>query len=139
MQARILELNSKAFYLLCACHNLNLVICDWAQSSPERISFLQKLYVFFSASTRRWSIFKQFNKHTLKSLSETRWECRISSIKVLRFETKSILDALVAVKDSTKDRMVYNDANALAKEIFLFDFLVALVVWYDVLSQINKL
>ena len=32
VQARLLEINSKALYVPCANHSLNLVVVDWAKS-----------------------------------------------------------------------------------------------------------
>ena len=39
VQKRILDINSKAFYMPCGCHNLNLVLCDMANSCPKAIYF----------------------------------------------------------------------------------------------------
>ena len=41
LQKRIIDINPKAFYTPCGCHNLNLVLCDVANSCPKVISFLE--------------------------------------------------------------------------------------------------
>ena len=54
VQARFLEINSKAVYVPCANHSLNLVVVDCAKSSTEALLFfvvLAQLYTVFSSST----------------------------------------------------------------------------------------
>ena len=41
VQKRLLDINPRAFYTPCGCHNLNLVLCDIANSCPRAISFLE--------------------------------------------------------------------------------------------------
>ena len=56
LQKRILHINPKAFYTPYGCHNLNLVLCDMANSCPKTISFfgvVQRIYTLFSSSTKR--------------------------------------------------------------------------------------
>ena len=56
VQRRLLEINPRAFYTPCGCHNLNLVLCDMANSCPKAISFfgvVQRIYSLFLSSTKR--------------------------------------------------------------------------------------
>ena len=39
LQKRLLDVNPRAFYTPCGCHNLNLVLCDVANSCTKAISF----------------------------------------------------------------------------------------------------
>lgn len=102
VQARILQLNSKAFCIPCSRHILNLVVADAAKSSVLSISFfgvLQRLYNLFSFSVQRWAVLKKHVKQlTLKPLSTTRWEARIDRVKVVRYQLPEILDALSALQ-----------------------------------------
>ena len=52
VQKRLLNINSKAFYTSCGCHNLNLVLRDMASLSPRAISFFWSFatYLFFICS-----------------------------------------------------------------------------------------
>ena len=74
VQKRILDINPKAFYTPCGCHNLNLVLCDMANSSPKAISFfgvVQRIYTLFSSFTKRWKILQDnVTSLTLKPLSK---------------------------------------------------------------------
>ena len=56
VQKRLLDINSRAFYTPCGCHNLNLLLCDVANSCPKAMTFfgvLQRIYSLFSSSTKR--------------------------------------------------------------------------------------
>jgi hypothetical protein len=39
VQKRLLDINLKAFYISCSCHNFNLVLCDITNLCPKTISF----------------------------------------------------------------------------------------------------
>ena len=39
VQSRLLEKNPRALYMPCACHSLNLTLCDMANSCSKAISF----------------------------------------------------------------------------------------------------
>ena len=61
LQARFLQINSKALHVSCSNHSLNLVVVDSAKSSTEALlllGLLSQLYVLFSSSTKRWTILK---------------------------------------------------------------------------------
>ncbi|XP_065677353.1 uncharacterized protein LOC136092744 [Hydra vulgaris] len=97
VQARLLEMNPKAIYVLCANHSLNLVNVDGALSSISAISFfgvLTRLYTLFLSSPPRWEILKLFVEISVKPQSDTRWESKINCVKPLRYYLKKILEAL---------------------------------------------
>ena len=76
VKARLLEINSKALYVPCANHSLNLVVVYCAKSSTEALLFfgvLAQLYTVFSSSTSRWTIMKKHVKTSIQSPFATRW------------------------------------------------------------------
>uniref|UniRef100_A0A7N0SZK7 HAT C-terminal dimerisation domain-containing protein n=1 Tax=Kalanchoe fedtschenkoi TaxID=63787 RepID=A0A7N0SZK7_KALFE len=83
VQKRLLEVNPRALYMPCACHSLNLTLCDMAQSCVKVVSFfgvIQRIFILFSSSVKRWKILlDNVPNFTVKSLSNTRWESRIKS------------------------------------------------------------
>ncbi|GJQ69460.1 hypothetical protein Trydic_g6568 [Trypoxylus dichotomus] len=142
VQARILKINPRAFYMPCASHSLNLLICDAGKCSPKAITFfgiVQRIYVAFSASTKRWNILK---KHvpdlTVKKSCDTRWESKIESVKALRYQIKEVHDAFDEVVEATEDPKAKSEARSLINEIRSYEFLVALAIWYDVLFGVNS-
>ena len=118
VQKRLLDINPRALYMPCACHSLNLTLCDMAKSCGKAVSFfgiVQRIYVLFAGSTKRWNVLcKHVPIFTLKSLSNTRWESRISSIIAIRYQAKELRSALFELSNASdiepKDK---SDAKSL--------------------------
>ncbi|KAK9053417.1 hypothetical protein SSX86_030051 [Deinandra increscens subsp. villosa] len=141
VQKRLLDVNPRAFYTPCGCHSLNLVLCDMASSCSKASDFfgvIQRTCTIFS-STKRWKILKDhITKFTLKPLSQTRWESRLESVKAIRYQAPEIRDALLALRDDCDDHKIKSEAKCLALyEFENFEFLVGMIIWYDVLFAIN--
>nr|XP_047132483.1 zinc finger MYM-type protein 1-like [Hydra vulgaris] len=146
VQARIRQLNPRAFFVPCSAHSLNLVLNDAANCCMEAVAFfdlIQGIYNFFSASTHRWSILlNHLSDLTIKPLSATRWESRVGAVRALRFQISGVYDALIEIaEDNTlttapqvKSRA---EAKGIARNISNFKFDCSLVLWYDILFQIN--
>ncbi|CAO2814020.1 unnamed protein product [Amaranthus hypochondriacus] len=142
VQKRLLDLNPRAFYTPCGCHSLNLVLCDIANTSDKARDFfgiVQRIYTIFSNSTKRWLILKKHvKKLTLKPLSATRWESRVESIKAIRFQIVDVQEALLELAEKDTDTRVQSEAKSLANnELGNFEFLLATVIWYEILSEVN--
>lgn len=74
----------------------------------------------------------------MKPLSDTRWESRINSIKVVRFQTEQIYNALIKLSEVENiDAGTRHEAVSLADQLTDFKFLISIVVWYDILFQVN--
>jgi hypothetical protein len=41
VQKRLLDMNPRVLYMSCACHSLNLTLCNMANSSRKAISFFE--------------------------------------------------------------------------------------------------
>ncbi|KAG5874922.1 hypothetical protein JTB14_019590 [Gonioctena quinquepunctata] len=106
VQTRILNINPLAVYVPCGCHSYNLVLCDAAKSSEKSVTLfgiLQRLFTLFSASVHRWKILTDhLGLSTIKKLSHTRWEARISSVKAVRYQISAIHDALITLAIETQ-------------------------------------
>ncbi|KAK4544634.1 hypothetical protein RGQ29_032995 [Quercus rubra] len=143
VQKRIIDINPRAFYTPCGCHNLNLVLCDVANSCPKAISFfgvVQRIYTLFSSSTKRWKILQDnVSSLTLKPLSQTRWESRIESVKAIKFQALEIRDALLQLAKTSEDPKTKSEADCLATyELESFEFLLGMTIWYDILFAVNS-
>jgi hypothetical protein len=143
VQSRLLHMNRRALYMPCACHSLNLTLCDMAKSCGKAVSFfgiVQSIYVLFASSTKRWNVLlKHVPSLTVKSLSNTRWESRIKSVKAIRYQATELRSALSELRHSSdveaKDK---TDAKNCFDALGRFEFLVGMFIWHDILFAVNK-
>ncbi|XP_023241592.1 zinc finger MYM-type protein 1-like [Centruroides sculpturatus] len=125
VQKRILEINPLAYFLPCGSHSWNLILED-------------ALYTLFAGSSHRWAILKAHGKSlSLKPLSETSWECRVESVKAVKYQLSDICDALKDLTENITDCQLVSECHFVEKEITTYEFVVALVVWYDILTKRN--
>ncbi|KAK4438543.1 hypothetical protein Salat_0188700 [Sesamum alatum] len=114
---------------------------DMAHSCVKAVSFsgaVQRIYTLFSSSTKRWKVLlDHVSDLTVKSLSNTRWESRIKSVKAIRFQTSEIRSALSELHRTCEDAMSKSEAKSLANSLESFEFLLGIVIWYDILFCIN--
>ncbi|XP_022180482.1 uncharacterized protein LOC111040778 [Myzus persicae] len=116
VQKKFLDINSRAFFVPCHAHTLNLV---WFYSSMGCLK-------------------KHITQLTLKPLSETRWESRIDAIRPFRYQTGEIFDSLYEIsQDISFDQITRLEAESLAKKIKNFNFVCCVVIWHSILNQIN--
>ena len=142
VQKRFLDLNPRAFYTPCGCHSLNLTLCDMAHVCVKGKSFfgiIQRIYTIFANSINRWQILKNNVKGwSLKSLSQTRWESRVESVKAIKLQLVDVREALHEVGEKDNDYATASAANSLAeKELGDFEFVVSIVIWYQLLKEVN--
>ena len=101
VKKKLLDVNPHAFYSACGCHSLNLTLCDMAETCGKAKDFfgiIQRIYTTFANSTKKWQILKDnISGLTLKSVSATRWESRVESVKAIRFQCTDIREALLQV------------------------------------------
>lgn len=124
LQTRIKTLNPLAVYVPCGGHSLCLAVVHSAQSSSEMtrfFMFLQNIYVFFSASTKRWQILLDHLKKDLllrkeknpqerllvpKRLSDTRWSVRADATRALKAGYSSFVSALKEIYQDKDEKKV---------------------------------
>lgn len=95
-------MNPRATFVPCNCHSLNLVVSGAASCSINSITVfgVQRIYVLFSSSVNRWKILTDNIKGlTVNPLSDTRWESRINSVKVVNFQNEQIYNALIKLSE----------------------------------------
>ncbi|XP_055771271.1 uncharacterized protein LOC129847549 [Salvelinus fontinalis] len=137
IQAKLLEINPRALFVPCGAHTLNLVVADAVKSSVDATGYfgiLHKLYTLFSASTQPWAIHVDI---TLKIWTETRWQSKVKSVEPLRYKTAAVREALIEVRDQTKDPVIKIEAQSLSEKVGSYCFSICTVVWHDILRQIQ--
>ena len=71
-------------------------------------------------------------------MSCTRWESRVDSVKAIRFQIFDIQKALLQVAKNDNYPKITSEAKSLAKnELGNFEFILALVIWYEMLNTVN--
>ncbi|XP_050535007.1 uncharacterized protein LOC126902026 [Daktulosphaira vitifoliae] len=94
LQSKVLENNKLASWIPCATHSLNLVgkaATECCTAAVEFFYFLEQLYVFFTASTKRYELLikalslenTKSRIHVLQRVNTTRWSCRSDTTKLL--------------------------------------------------------
>jgi hypothetical protein len=143
VQSRLQEINPRAKYMPCACHSLNLTLCDMAKSCTKAVTFfgiVQRIYVLFASSTKRWKFLLDYvDGLTVKSLCNTRWESRIKSVAAIRYQAPQLRAALLALsKDPDVEPKDRSDAKNLFDALGSFEFIFGMVIWHDILFVVNK-
>ena len=86
---------------------LTLYYVIWSILVQKLYHFLElyNAYIhFFSSFTKRWKILQDnVSGLTLNSLSQTRWESRIVSVKAIKFQAPQIRDALLQLAQISED------------------------------------
>ena len=142
VQKRFLDINPRAFYTPCSCHSFNLTLCDMANSCGKAKDFfgvVQRIYTIFANSTKRWKILKDNLKGlSPKSLSSTRWESHVEIVKAIRATMSDFIEALLEVSKKDLDSKIRSEAKYVAThELGDFEFIVSIIIWFDILSAIN--
>ena len=142
VQKKVLEVNPRAFYTPYGCYSLNLTLCDMTNSCLKAKSFfgiIQCIYILFSSSTKRWKILQDNVKClTLKPLSQIRWESQVECVKAIRFQAPEMKAALTHLVETSDDPKTFRDAKSSLLDIMDFEFLFGMVIWYNILSAINR-
>ena len=84
---------------------------------------------------------KKHVKISIKSPSATRWKSRIKCIAPLRFYLSDVLDALEELQRyciQKQEGKTANDICSLINVISSWKFILAIVIWHDILFQGNK-
>ncbi|XP_042031109.1 uncharacterized protein LOC121777819 [Salvia splendens] len=75
---------------------------------------------------------------TVKSLSNTRWESRIKSVQAIRYQAPQLRSALSQLQQASDIELSdKTDANNLLKALGSFEFILGMVIWYDILFAVN--
>ena len=140
VQTRIRQLNSKAMFVPCANHSLNLCGVHAFGSVPSCITFfgtLESIYNFFSCSTHRWDVLVETLGVTVKKLSQTRWSAHHEAVKPVMKYYEKLVKAVEKLCEPTENVDTRGSAEILWTNICNFTFLAYLHLWCHVLEEVN--
>lgn len=149
-QAKVSELvGHTVHYIPCQAHRINTFLehgCNSSLIISSMIDTLESLYVFFSASNKRYSVLcKEMsdveNVLQLRNLSKTRWTARAESIKAVWCSFEAICDSLHYVSSNLKvfDRMTRTKALGLNKKLHSFYFIVSILFMKNIMYKLKAL
>ena len=78
-------------------------------------------------------LLKYVKELSVKPLCDTSWECRIQSVKAVRFQIDEFYDELFEILETSEDSQIKSEAESLENLMKGYKFLVNLVFWYDLL------
>ncbi|GFV84582.1 zinc finger MYM-type protein 1 [Trichonephila clavipes] len=135
---RILDINPRAFFTPCGCHSWNLLLIDAANSSATAktfFGFINKIYVLFSKSSKRWDIVKTKLKLTLKPLSETRW---IQEFRNTGFDNSVAQTRLFVEKSSFEIESQFKEKRtARKKRMFSYEYIDEPIQSFEMQYRVN--
>ncbi|RXG53032.1 hypothetical protein Avbf_01348 [Armadillidium vulgare] len=65
--------------------------------------------------------------------------CRIESVKAARYQLNCVCDALSSLRENITGCDLISECESLENEITSYEFVVSLVVWYDILDKIHAI
>ena len=89
VQRRIKDINSKALFVPCGYHSLNLAgvhTVGSSEVSEPYFTVVERIYSFFSASTHRWEVLLKYLLNVVKRVIDTRWSAHYEAVKSLHEE-----------------------------------------------------
>ena len=147
VQQRVKEKCQYVDYCPCCGHSLNLVgscTVENCQASWELFSIIQKLYVFYAASTHRWQ--KQCempdeidNSLVVKRIVETRWSARSDAVRALISAYRGHITLLNNFScDSDETLECRRDSTGLASNLSKLETGILVTTWGELLKRIQE-
>jgi hypothetical protein len=136
-------------YFPCLAHRFNTTVehsCEASVAVCKMFEILQELFVFFTSSTKRYSVFRDKVKENdsggaleLRNLSATRWSARADSIRAVWSSFDEITQGLEELEDSDDNKTKAKAENLLAR-VRSFQFIVMVMFMKNVMikTKIDK-
>jgi hypothetical protein len=131
-----------AVFVSCNNHCLSFVGVHAAHVNVQALTFLvsvERLFGYFSCSTHRWSVLKDFVNITMKRHSDTGWSSKAAAVNAISRQLEKVIAALEQLCDTLTETLdTREDAALILNGIEKFEFL-ALLFWSEVLSSIDRI
>lgn len=86
-----------------------------------------------------WAILNKHCHMIVKKWSETSWESRLGSVKVIRYQMSEILNAFEEISNTSSDSLIRSECKSLENEIGSYEFILSIIIWYDILVEVNTI
>ena len=133
--------NPFATYSPCCAHSLNLCGVHAAESCLAVITFVgivQKVFVIFSSSPKRWEILKKHLPCSLHGMSTTRWSARIACVKPFAEHLNCVRNAVEEVLQTNLSADAWASLRGVMRYMNSFQCILMASVWFKVLSAIDQ-
>lgn len=142
VQARLLERNSKAVFINCDNHSLNLAGVHAAKVDPSIVTFfgtIEQTYDFFSSSTSRWTKMESRLKScSVKRESSTRWSAREDAVRIVADSFNLLVELVQDMHEDEEETADTRErAGILLNNLLKFQFVCYLQFWKKLLHSIN--
>ena len=140
VQCRIKQVNSKAIFIPCANHSLNLAGVHALASSEHSATFfavVERVYSFFSASTQRWEVLLKHVLIVVKRVIDTRWSAHYETAKALQHYFLDVISALNELCDQNKNIDTRGQVPGILDAIQQFSFVSFLRFWIEDIRRIH--
>jgi hypothetical protein len=133
VKRRILNINPLAFFTTCGCHSWNLVLGYAA-------AFCTKARLFFGVLQRRNFLVHPIGgniKYYCQAFGRNQMGMQSGQCKGRPIPIKDIAECLEKLSEISSDPSFCSECSSVQEEILSYEFVLSLVVWYDILVKIN--
>ena len=125
VQRRIKDINSKALFIPCGNHSLNLAGVHAVGSSEVSEAFfavVERVYSIFYASTHRWKVLLKHEPNVIKRVIDTRCSAHYEAVKALQQCFIDVVGGLNELCDQKKNIDTRGQARGILDAIHRFSF-----------------
>ncbi|KAL4112339.1 hypothetical protein QTP88_016148 [Uroleucon formosanum] len=132
-------------FIPCQAHRLNTFLehsCNASTIIANMVDTLENLYVFFSASSKRYGLLniqlsEIENALQLRNVSKTQWTARAESVKAVWGSLEAIIKSLdeICTDNGHFDKFTRSKALGLQKQLLSFDFIVSIVFMKNIITM----
>ena len=139
VQRRIKDINSKALFISCGNHSLNLAgvhVVGSLEVSETFFAVVKRIYSFFSASTHRWKVLLKYVPNVVKRVIDTRWSVHYEAMKALQQCFVDVVGALNEHCDQNENINTGGQARGILEAIQRFSFVSFFTILVGSLKRI---
>lgn len=155
LQAKILKVNTRAIYVWCYAHRLNLIVVSAVGSCKEAVNLfgnLETLYGFINCSKLRSEIYRNKQRElypknqirSIKRVGSTRWMSSFYALSTVLDTLEAILNVLNEIKEQegTLDLKTVSECSGLLTYFQSSNFILMAFIFkhiFDIIEPLNRM